>query len=464
MSHPVPCPGPGLPSRRSFLRFGSLAVAAGSVGVTPFAAASPSTTPTDSDTAVILVWLPGGAPHMEMYDLKPNAPDTYSGPFRPIRTNVPGIEVGEHLPLHARVADKFSIIRSVHHNFADHGGGHKKFLTGRNPFQPVGFVNDHPMVGSIVSKMREGRVAQVPNYVSIVDGGRSGIDVFSFGSAYLGPSVHPFNVVGDPSQPGFRVQNLGATADQRARIDERSALLASLDTFVNGADPSRRADAIDANRRRARDLLFNDGASAAFDLSRESPAVRERYGNHAYGQRALMARRLVERGASFVSVVMENPTPSKPLPENTCYNWDSHAVNCHIFEDAKFRLPYYDQAVTALIEDIYARGLDKRVMLIVTGEFGRTPKIETAKNRPGRDHWPQSMSLIVSGGGLRTGQIVGSTDSLGEHPKDRPLTPDDLWATMFRHLGIDYRHTNFLDNSGRPVPILDGGEPIRELV
>ncbi|VTS02929.1 DUF1501 domain-containing protein [Tuwongella immobilis] len=456
---PLSCPGPL--SRRDFLRIGALSLGMGA-GVTPWKLEASADS--DPDTAVILVWLPGGAPHMETYDLKLDAPLEYRGEFRPIRTNVPGIDVCEHLPLHAKIADKFAIIRSFHHTFSDHGGGHKRFLTGRDPFQPVGFVNDHPMVGSMVAKMREQHQAQVPNYVSIVDNGRSGIDVFSFGSAYLGPSVHPFTVVGDVSLPTFQVKNLNANDTQRTKLTERVSLLGQLDSMPNQLDPLRRGDAMDANRSRAMKLLMSEQAAVGFDLKREPAKVRERYGMHVYGQRALLARRLVEHGASFVSVVMENPTPTQGLPKDTCYNWDSHAVNCHLFTDSKFRLPYYDQAVTALIEDLYTRGLDRRVLLIVTGEFGRTPRITYANGRPGRDHWPQSMSMIVSGGGLRMGQVIGSTNSKGEHPKDRPMSPNDLWATMFRHLEIDYVHTNFIDNTGRPMPILPDGEPIRELI
>ena len=192
---------------------------------------------------------------------------------------------------------------------------------------------------------------------------------------------------------------------------------------------------------------------------------------HAWGQRCLLARRLVEHGASFVTMVLENPYQSGlPAYNAGTYNWDSHAVNCHIFNDLKQRLPIYDKCVSALIEDLYARGLDKKVMLVVTGEFGRTPRIEnqvgtqTGVKQPGRDHWPNAMSVLISGGGLRTGQVVGSTNSKGEVPKDRPLRPTDLWATVFQHLGINWLDTSFLDYSGRPQPILPSGEPIKELV
>ena len=186
---------------------------------------------------------------------------------------------------------------------------------------------------------------------------------------------------------------------------------------------------------------------------------------HRYGQRALLARRLVEAGSTFVTMVMENPSPpGQSFPTDVTYNWDSHAVNCHIFTDSKYRFPMYDRAVTALIEDLYDRGLDRRVLLIVTGEFGRTPRLSYSNGRPGRDHWPQAMSMLVSGGGLRMGQVIGSTNSRGEHPKDRPMTPNDLWATMFRHLGIDALGTSFVDHTGRPLPILPYGTPISELI
>jgi len=228
---------------------------------------------------------------------------------------------------------------------------------------------------------------------------------------------------------------------------------------------------MDVYKRKALELATSDTARKAFDITQEPTRLRQRYGMHVWGQRALMARRLVEHGASFVTMVMENPYQSGVhfLKEGT-YNWDSHAVNCHLFNDARVRFPLYDRAVAALIEDLHARGLNKKVLLIVTGEFGRTPRIsysegtQTKVKQPGRDHWPQAMSVLVSGGGMKTGQVVGSTNARGEHPKDRPLTPNDLWATMFRHLGIDYQNTSFLDHSGRPMPILPYGEPITELL
>ena len=198
--------------------------------------------------------------------------------------------------------------------------------------------------------------------------------------------------------------------------------------------------------------------------------MRERYGRHAYGQRGLMARRLVEAGSPLRhDGVGKSLSAAGAMPKNCTYNWDSHAVNCDMYADARWRFPCYDQALTALIEDLYERGLDKDVLLVATGEFGRTPRVnmqvgtQTGITQPGRDHWPGAMSLLVSGGGMRTGQVVGATNARGEYPSERPLTPNDLWATVYRHLGIDYEES-FLDFQGRPMPILPFGDPIEELL
>ena len=371
--------------------------------------------------------------------MKPNAPIDYRGAFHPIRTNVPGMDVCELMPRHAAIADKYSIIRSVAHQFADHGGGHKRLMTGRVPVTPVDTVNDAPATGSIVAKFREGRDCGIPNYVSMNPGGRTN-DVFAQGAAYLGQAYMPFNVEGDPSLPSFSVPNIAPSEAVTGRIGDRMSLLKGLDRISREIDGQRMVESTDRFQERAVGMLTSDRAKRAFDLSLESPMVRDRYGRHCWGQRALMARRLVEAGVSFVTLIMENPYQSgvEQLKQGV-YNWDSHSVNCHIWDDLKVRLPIYDQAVTALIEDVHQRGLDKRTLILVTGEFGRTPRVEnqigtqTGVMQPGRDHWPQAMSFIMAGGGMRTGQVIGSTNSKGEHPADRPLTPNDLWATVYRH-------------------------------
>jgi Protein of unknown function (DUF1501) len=454
---------PGSVSRRGFLRAGAFAVGGLSLADLYRLRAEAGQTG-EKDTAVILLWLPGGPPHMETYDLKPDAPSDYRGDFKPIPTVVPGLDVCEHLPLHAKLADKFTIVRTIAHEFADHGGGHKRFLTGRAPAEPTGFINDAPMVGSIVAKAREGTDRGVPNYVACTDPGRNGVDVFSFGAAYLGPSYTPFTVAGNPGAADFKVNGLEIDAGFADRIGDRRKLLQGFDHLRRDLDRSGSIDALDTFDRRALGLLLSDKARVAFDLNREDPRLRDRYGRHAWGQRCLLARRLVESGCDFVTMVLENPVPQgQPFPTGVIYNWDSHAVNGHIFDDARYRLPLYDQAITALVEELHARALTERVLLIVAGEFGRTPRISYDKGRPGRDHWPQAMSMLLCGGGMRTGQVVGSTDSRGERPKDRPLSPNDLWATMYRHLGIDPTR-EFLDGRGRPLPILPFGAPIRELL
>ncbi len=465
------CPGPA--SRRSFLRFGGLSM----LGLTmadalKFKAMAATNPKALRDTSVIFIWLPGGPPHMETYDMKPDAPAEYRGLFRPIKTNVPGMEISELFPMQAKIADKFNIIRSVHHDFNDHGGGHKRFLTGRIPAQPTGFVNDAPAVTSIINKClteNGGFKDGMPPVVCGVDAGRGGIDTFSLGSAYLGTATTPFVITGNPSDKDFKVQNLGLSRSMETRLNDRMGLLKGMDKLRRDVDGAGLMTAMDSFGQRAFEMLTNDKVREAFDLSKEPKAVRERYGMHAYGQRGLMARRLVEAGARFVEMVWENPFPGTPNPKDCSYNWDSHAVNCHIFNDARWRFPVYDQAVSALIEDVYARGLDKQTLIVVTGEFGRTPKLSqsigTASKvmQPGRDHWASAMSMIVAGGNMRTGQIIGATNSKGEYPVERPLTPNDLWATVYQHLGIDYTQ-NFLDHQGRPMPILPFGEPIDEIL
>jgi len=428
----------------------------------------------DKDTSVIFVWLPGGLPHMETYDMKPDAPAEYRGIFNPIKTNVSGIEVCEMLPRHAKVADKFSILRSCHHEFADHGGAHKRMMTGRPPKTPTGTVNDAPAVSSIVKKVignggGKKSATRMPPCVSCVDSGRQGIDTFAMGSAWLGAANSPFIVAGNPSLPDFKVDNIGVKNEMETRIDDRLEMLEGMDKLRRSIDTSGAMDAMDDFNRQALDMLTSEQVRAAFDLSQEDTRTRELYGMHAYGQRALMARRLVEAGSKFVTLVWENPFPGTPLPKNCAYNWDCHAVNCHIFEDFKWRAPVFDQAVSGLITDLYQRGLDEKVLLVVGSDFGHTPKINSQRGtktgvmQPGRDHWPKAMSILVSGGGLNMGQVVGATNAKGEHPVERVMTPNDLWATVYQHLGIDYNQ--YLNNlEGLPMQILPFGKPIPELV
>ncbi len=451
-------------SRRGFLEAGSwLSGALGCCDILRSRAASAGnvTAANHDDTAVILIWLLGGPSHMETYDLKPDAPAEYRGELRPIATNVPGIDVCELLPCHAKVADKFSIIRSITHEDSQHAQGSVRFLSGRHT-PSVDPISEYPTLGPIVAKMREHRDVGVPNHVA------SSIRAYGDGSAYLGESALPFVVGGNPGSPGFSLPNFSLTGSLKNRLDDRVALLKAFDRFRRDADTSAAMRSMDTFNQRALSLLSSDKAKQAFDLSLESTETRDRYGRHEWGQRALLARRLVEAGCSFVRMDMNTPNIPGTDEKRIHGNWDIHAINGDLYYDLSVRMPPFDRAVAALIEDIYARGLDRKVMLIVAGEFGRTPRITVQKGtrsgtmQPGRDHWPGAMSVLVSGGGARMGQIIGATTDKGEYPKDNRLDPNDLLATAYRFLGIDQQHA-FLDRSGRPMPILPFGKPIAEL-
>ena len=455
------CSGPL--TRRGFLEVGSLGLAGLSlVDVMRMRAAGNPGSVTPPDTAVILVWLTGGAPQIDTYDMKPEAPLEYRGEFDPIQTVVPGLDVCELLPHHAKVADRFSIIRSVSHTYIQHPTGTKQMLLARPPLQADGGgANEYPAIGSVVSKMREGRVVGLPNYVLCTDEGTIAAPHLA---SYLGPAHSPFQIGANFATPEFKVQNLTLAREVEGRLDDRIALMRGFDELRRDLDRSGSMAAMDQFSRLAAEMLTSDKARSAFDLSRESDQIRDRYGRTAWGQRALLARRLVEAGCSFVTVEMNNPVPGKPAPADTTPTWDTHSVNSNHFTDCRWKFPSYDQSIAALVQDIYERGLDKKVMLIVTGEFGRTPFVEYGlPGRPGRGHHCAAMSILVSGGGLRMGQVVGATDSKADHPVERPLAPVDLWATVYRFLGIDTEHC-FADSIGRPMAILPGGEPIRELI
>lgn len=461
-------------SRRSFLELGASSLCG--LGLSQLARATESgRVMSEDDPAVIFVWLPGGPPHMEMYDMKPEAPSEFRGEFRPIRTNNPDLQVCELMPLHAKCADKYNIIRSVHHTFSDHGGGHKRFLTGREPKTPTGTVNDAPAMTSFIHAALKNRneaaaAGGLPTNVALIKQGRHHIDTFALGGAWLGGENTPFIVNGDPNAKDFKIDSLAIPQGMEDRLEDRFTLLKAVDTLRRDIDVDGSIGALDEHYRQAADMIFSERFRMAFDLSQEPNSVRERFGRHSWGQRAILARRLVEAGARFVTVVMENPYVSGiKMPKYGTYNWDSHAVNCHLFREAEWRLPIYDKVITAMIEDLYSRGLDRRVLLVVTGEFGRTPKInvstgtQTKVGQPGRDHWPKAMSMLVSGGGMRTGQVIGATNALGEHPVERALAPEDIWATMLHHLAIDPNQT-FEDLGGRPHPILPRGKAVEELL
>jgi hypothetical protein len=279
---------------------------------------------------------------------------------------------------------------------------------------------------------------------------------------YVGQGHRGF-ATGDPSSPTFRPPNLhlvGGIDD--ARMYRRRSLLDHFDGMRREVDWRRAMRDSDDLRGRALDLLTSSNVAAAFDLNKEDPKLRDHYGRHPWGQSCLLARRLAEAGVAVITVDAAAPLPGQSL----YFSWDDHANAQPGWDMAKgmrWRAPYLDQAVSKLIEDVHDRGLDRKILIVAMGEFGRGPRLNTANGNIGRDHWPDAMCALVSGGGLRMGQVVGATNSKGEYPKERPLSPQDMLATMYRHLGIDFRH-ELKDFSGRPIPILRDGEPIDELI
>lgn len=454
-------------SRREFLKFGLGGFASlslpGLLGLRAAAAQG------GAPTAIILVWLRGGASHLETFDPKPEAPSEFRGPYRAIATNVAGIHVSELLPRLAGMADRYALLRSVAHTGGGHPAGSLQVLSG-DPDSQDKLEPRYPDWMSIASHLRARGPSSIPNYVAVNPVDR--YDNFTIaGPAYLGPASEPFQVVGDPSQPNFVVPNIGLTDKaKQQRLRKRVELRESLDHLRRDLDASGMMAAVDDYERQAVDLLLSPAGREAFDLNRESPRLRQRYGLNSWGQQCLMARRLVEAGVDIVTTEFDGPLCGRVA------NWDDHAVNQHVFDAMKFRTPVFDQAVSALIEDVYQRGLDRRVLVVVTGEFGRTPRISYVASsgggvasaaagtvQPGRDHWPQANSMLFAGGGVRTGQVIGATDRRGEEPIDRRVGPQDFLATLYRHLAIDAEQVMLPDFSGRPVPILRDGQPIAEL-
>ncbi|MBM81662.1 MAG: hypothetical protein CMJ78_13870 [Planctomycetaceae bacterium] len=415
------------------------------------------------NTAIILVWLPGGHSHLETYDPKPLSASDFRGPYNPIPTNVSGMQLCELLPHHAKVADKFTLLRSMIHTGFCHQQGTHQLLTGF-PERVLRRKPLYPDLFSITHKLRYDSSKPIPNYV--------GVGPVNFlGPSYLGNAYEVFGVTNDPNEKSFTVPNLGEASDtSRATLDRRVNLRKQLDHLKSKADYLNKMDALDEFEQQALSVLTGRQATQAFDIAQEDEATRERYGRNRWGQQLLLARRLVEAGVDLVTAQFSGPLCGG------VHNWDDHAVNANCFEAIKYRLQFMDKAVAALIEDIYSRGLDQRVLVVVTGEFGRTPKISyrasTGKRigsapagttQPGRDHWPRATSILFSGGGMQTGQIIGKTDIRGEDATDRIVGRGDFVATLYRHLGVDI-DTAFPDYAGRPIPImLSDGKPIPEL-
>jgi hypothetical protein len=408
-------------------------------------------------TAVIVLFCYGGMSHLDLYDPKPEAPAEYRGPFAPVATRVPGMRLSELLPRHAAVADRFGLLRSLAHEASCHANGPQMLMTGHyTPRQS--WYPEHPDCLAVTNYLRWRPGRAVPNYVGLTTAPPEPGPVPALGPAYLGGAFAPFCVYNDPNRPDFRV-GLGGEPEV-PRLRGRRGLLGAVDRYLRTA-PLR---AMDGFHEQAFGILSSPAARRAFDLEREPPALRDRYGRTGWGQQCLLARRLVEAGVDLVTVTLSGSEAG-----GAGANWDDHAVNCNIFEALRRRALSFDRCVTALLEDLYDRGLDRRVLLVVTGEFGRTPRISyavgsvTRVRQPGRDHWPYAMSVLFAGGGIPGGQVVGATDRLGERPARQRVGAGDFLATVYRHLGVNAA-VSLPDATGRPIPILAEGSPIPQLV
>lgn len=404
-----------------------------------------------SAKSMIVLWLWGGPSHMETFDLKPEAPTEYRGEFRPIKTNVPGIEISEHLPLLSKHADKFALVRSLHHDSPGHVNSTHTLLTGHvgetietPPFEPK-----YPDARAVIQKVLGPRSAQVPAHVAIPY-------TKYFGGAYLGNRLNPLIVSADPNSPAFQSPIPAIDETLRPRVAERLDLLGQLDRYRRAIDASGTMAELDEFQQQAAAVVTSDAARRAFDIASEPPQSRERYGRHVVGQRCLLARRLVEAGVRLVTVDFST------VPGQKAFSWDDHASVWNIFDEMKIRLPVLDQVVSALLQDLHERGLRDEVLVAVMGEMSHTPRLSDFNGQPGREHWGQTMSVLLAGGGLRMGQTVGATSAKGDEPAVRPLTPNDLLATWYRALGVPL-DLSFRDLAGRPTPILPHGTPIKEL-
>jgi hypothetical protein len=428
-------------SRRNLLKIGSLVFGGAALGERFRDGAAAGTHAYGVvDTAVIQVFLGGGPSHIDMFDLKPNAPAEIRGEFNEISTNVSGIRISEHLPMLAAVMDKMSIVRSVTHTNSSHLPSSHWLQTGFTANNAVAGHNLYPSTGSITARMRGPNAPGLPAYVAVPR-----CQAFAY-SAYLGEAYNPFTTDIDPNDENFYVPNLrlvkGISHD---RLKHRGELLKKLDGLRHSFDASGDLAGLDRFNHDAINMITDPKTAQAFDIRRESSQVRERYGRTGIGQNCLLARRLVEAGVTYVSCLSGG-------------GWDTHANN---FRDLKqTTLPRLDRAISALITDLHDRGLDKRVLVNVMGEFGRTPKIN---KDAGRDHWPGAMCVLFSGGGLKMGQMIGATDKQAAFPTSKPFSPSDILATIYHVLGIDWRRV-FHDQSRRPIPILSQGDPIADLI
>lgn len=421
-----------------------------------------------SRKSVILLWMAGGPSHIDTWDMKPDRPYENRGPFSPIATKLPGVQICEHLPKQAAMLDKFTIIRSVDAVKSNHEPN-KVFQTGDRRAAPR--INRkgemYPSIGSIIGKFRGANHPAMPAYAAFQTS-RSHVGY----AGYLGKSYDPFLAKTATNLPVY--SNVGVDTGRTTgaslfkltrgltpgRLYERRALSEQFDRLRNDLDHSGSMEAMETYRRQAVEMVVGRQAQEAFDLTREPAAIRDRYGKHLWCQEALLARRLVEAGVSFVTLDLSYHTASG--------TWDTHGDNIPPYGGIKNGLgpllPLFDHLITTLVGDLDDRGLLDEVLVIAMGEFGRTPNLGTQGSTDGRNHWPVVMSMCLAGGGMKHGQVIGATEADGGHIKERPVTPGDLAATIYNHMQVPL-DGEYEDPRGRPHPIVqEGGHPIAELL
>jgi hypothetical protein len=437
-------------TRRSFLQVGVLGLGGLALPDLLKLRASGAAVPGAGRRSVILFWLSGGPGHMETWDPKPDAPGGFRGPFGAIPTSLPGVHFGELLPEQARRMDKLAVLRTVSHGTGDHTKANHWMLTG---YEGPAFnasdnqIQRRPAMGAAVARLKAASRPGLPPYIAVPNL-RGGTDNLFHYAAYLGGASNPFVVDSDPNDPKFLVKHLrpprGLSLD---RLEDRRRVLEAMDGLRREADPKLRD--LDAYYQRAFAMLTGREVADAFDVNAEDPRLRDRYGRHTFGQSALLARRLVEAGTPFVTV--------------NCVPWDHHGTKPQLTTEdgARKLIPPLDRAIGTLIDDLIERDLYDSTLVVAMGEFGRTPRMN---KDAGRDHWGNVFSVLMGCGSMRMGQVIGRSSTRGEHVVDRPISPQDVAATVYHHLGIDARLVTFEDRVGRPTYLIESGAPIRELI
>ena len=427
--------------RREFLRLGTIG-GLSLAEVLRLQHVCAAETTNQKDINCIFLFIIGGMPHQDLWDLKPDAPAGIRGDFDPIKTAVPGIHISDVLPKIATVTDKFAILRGMKHSDSDHGRGYHFMMTGKKAgvgdFNGNQNNNQHPCLGSMVARMAP--PGSLPPYISVPNFLNSG------GPSFLGPSFGPFVIDADPAAPEFSVRDISLpTSITTNRANLRRAALREINKFERKVEEiSRQEKSLDEFYQKAYNLMTSKKAKEAFHISREPDKLRAEYGMTSIGQCCLLARRMVEAGCRFVAI------------ENG--HWDTHRKNTYSLKE--LLCPAFDQAIPALLNDLSDRGLLDNTLVVVTTEFGRTPKINQLL---GRDHWPNAFSILMAGAGLKVGQTIGKTDKQAGEVVDRPITPQDMAATILKVMGIDYEKILYTP-LGRPIRLVDGGRPVDELI